>query len=187
MRARLKRILKKRKAGMIVLLWILLLALLSGCGGESSSEGQAGFSDPAGYSLEVPEDWTVSDRTSEDGLIRADFSRGQEMGIQVRLSSMPGATFSSTVRSALEDYRRDMTGHWGGSLTETERVTPDAGDEALTVRYRFSRDDGSEWYLQYSLVREDERLLMFQGGCRWPDREEGMRAFDLVVESVRFE
>ncbi|MBD3370934.1 hypothetical protein GF402_11320 [Candidatus Fermentibacteria bacterium] len=172
---------------MIVLLWILILALLGGCGGDSSSGGETGFTDPAGYSLEVPEGWMVSDETAGDGLIRADFSRDEEMGIQVRLSSMPAAGFSSTVRSALDDYRRDMTGHWGGSLTETERITPDAGDEALTVRFRFSRDDGSEWYLQYSLVRKDDRLLMFQGGCSWPDREEGMQAFDNVVESVRFQ
>lgn len=170
----------------LALLWIPAAAFFWACGG-SSSEPEVRFTDPAGYSLEVPEGWTLADHSSGNGLIRADFSRDDEMGIQVRLASVVAGGFMETARSALEDYRRDMTEHWGGSLSETERVTPDAGDQALTVRYRFRRDDGSEWYLQYSLVSCDSRLLMFQGGCGWPDREEGGQAFDRLVESLVFE
>jgi hypothetical protein len=170
----------------LTLLWALSASLLLACGG-SSSEAEARFTDPAGYSLEVPEGWTFSDHTAEDGLIRADFSRDEEMGIQVRLASVSAGGFSEAARSALEDYRRDMTGHWGGSLSETERLTPDAGNQALTVRYRFRRDDGSEWYLQHSLVRYGTRLLMFQGGCGWPDRGEGREAFDRLLASLVFE
>ncbi len=144
------------------------------------------FTDPAGYRLRVPDGWRVSDRTKRDELIRADIDRGREMGIQVRLAPVSPGRFSAAVTSMLDDYRRDMTGRWGGDMTETGRCSPDAGEEALTVRFRARRKDGKEWYLQESFVRAGEKLLVLQGGCPWPRREEATRAFDAVVESVVF-
>lgn len=161
--------------------------LLCACAGDRDGGGEnAVFTDPAGYRLSVPDGWRVTDRTERGELIRADIDGGKQMGIQVRLAPVAPARFSATVKAMLDDYRRDMTGHWGGEMTETGRCSPDAGEEALTVRFRARRKDGKEWYLQESFVRSGEKLLVLQGGCPWPRREAAARAFDSILESVAF-
>ena len=156
------------------------------CGGGEEGEGPKTFTDPAGYSLEVPAGWNLSDRTAGNGLIRADVTRGEGMGIQARLLPLSPSGFDAAASRLLRDYMRDMSGHWGGNVAETGRVTPEVGERALTVRLRASRDDGSFWYLQESFVSAGDMLVVLQGGCPWKDRVRAREAFDAMVESVSF-
>jgi hypothetical protein len=166
----------------------LLMAAPAGCGGGDEAQDRAAtFTDPAGYSLEVPQGWSLSDRTGGDGLIRADVTRGEGMGVQVRLVSPPPGNFRSATSSMLRDYVSDMSGHWGGGMEETERITPDVGDRALTVRFRATRDDGSVWFLQESFVQSGGRMVVLQGGCPREDMETALPAFDRMVESISFD
>ncbi len=169
-----------------ILIATLLLAVLTSACGEGEGEEPQTFTDPAGYSLEVPGGWSLSDRTAGDGLIRADIQREDDMGIQVRLVPLSGSGFSTRTSSMLSDYRADMSGHWGGRMAETDRITPEAGERALTVRFRATRDDGSAWYLQESFVSSGDMLVVLQGGCPWDGRAPARSAFDGMVESVSF-
>jgi len=163
----------------------ILLALPACGGGDDRNEAET-FTDPAGYSLEVPAEWTLSDRTEADGLIRADIGPGGNVGIQVRVVPLSAGGFAATTSAMLREYEADMSGHWGGSLEELERTSPGAGEEALTVRFRADRSDGSAWYLQESFVGGGDILVVLQGGCPWEQRSGIREAFDAIVESVRF-
>ena len=165
---------------------LLPLAISLAACGVGGEEEVVIFADPAGYSLTVPRGWSLSDHTAEDGLIRADIDKGNEMGIQVRLMRMSSSGFASRTSSLLSSYREEMSRHWGGGLVETERSAPNAGDGALTVGFQASRGDGSVWYLQESFVSEGEMLVVLQGGCLWEDREQARRAFHGIVESISF-
>lgn len=164
----------------------IIAVLSSACGGGEEGEGPKSFDDPAGYSLEVPGGWSLSDRTDGDGLIRADVNREDDMGIQVRLLPLSPSGFDAMTASLLNGYREDMSGHWGGSVAETGRITPEVGERALTVRLRASRDDEGVWYLQESFVSSGDMLVVLQGGCPWAKRELARPAFDAMVESISF-
>ncbi|MFO7950194.1 MAG: hypothetical protein R6U36_07475 [Candidatus Fermentibacteraceae bacterium] len=164
---------------------LIMAVLASACGG-GEGDGPKTFDDPAGYSLEVPGGWSLSDRTAGDGLIRADITGGDGMGIQVRLLPLSPSGFDAAVSRLLREYIRDMSGHWGGGMAETERTAPDAGEKALTVRFRATRDDGSVWYLQESFVSAGDMLVVLQGGCPWERRDRARAAFDDMVDSISF-
>jgi len=164
----------------------LIIAVLASACGRGKEGSAATFDDPAGYSLEVPEGWTLSDRTAGDGLIRADITRGDSIGIQVRLRLLIPSGFDSAVSRLLRDYVQDMSGHWGGHVAETGRIIPEVGERALTVRLRATRDDGSIWYLQESFVSSGDMLVVLQGGCAWTERGLARPAFDAMVESISF-
>lgn len=164
---------------------LIIAVLASACGGGEGG-GPKTFKDPAGYSLEVPGGWSLSDHTSGDGLIRADITGGDGMGIQVRLLPLSPSGFDAAVSQLLRDYIQDMSGHWGGGMAETERTAPEAGERALTVRFRAARDDGSVWYLQESFVSAGDVLVVLQGGCPWAGRDRARPAFDAMVESISF-
>lgn len=165
---------------------LIIAVLASACGGGEEGESPKRFDDPAGYSLEVPEGWSLSPRTTGDGLIRADITGGDGTGIQVRLMPLSQSGFDAAVSRLLRDYIRDMSGHWGGNVVETGRITPEVGERALTVRLRASRDDGSVWYLQESFVSSGDMLVVLQGGCAWTERGLARPAFDAMVESISF-
>jgi len=103
------------------------------------------------------------------------------------LPDTSAGSFTFTAEAMIEDYATDMSTHYGGYCNETERLYPEAGDEAITVRFDSEWDDGSRWYLQLSLVRKGAMLVIFQCGCPWEDRLEGKESFDLIVESIVFD
>lgn len=174
-----------------VLMPILSALFFLSCSGNSDPEeaetDHSMFRDPAGYTLEIPEGWDLSERTSGEGLIRADITANASMGLQVRLTEVSPSNFHLKAEQLLAGYCEDMESHWGGSLHEMERFSPDAGDQALTVRIRSDRENGENWYLQESFVRGGSMLLVFQGGSRWTDREEAMVIFDEIVASSAFD
>ena len=133
-----------------------------------------------------PQGWEATERFAADGLIRADISKSEHMGLQIRLTDTAPGAFTSTAEAMAEDYATDMATHYGGYCNETERLYPETGDEAITVRFDSEWDDGSRWYLQLSLVRKGTMLVIFQCGCPWEDRQEGRSSFNRVVESIVF-
>ena len=173
----------KHMTSRLVLLYTVPLLSLSACrqGNEAGT-----LSDPAGYTIAIPPEWQTADNFGTDGFIRADITKGSDMGIQVRLTDTAPENFSITAEAMIDDYSTDMSSHYGGYCTETERFYPEAGDEALTACFRSEWEDGSEWYLQLSLVRNNNMLVIFQSGCGWEDRGEGRQLFDRVVESITF-
>lgn len=167
--------------------FMLLLLLAAACSGSEEDKEAAVITDPEGYTLALPSGWDVSKNFQDGVFIRADITRGDDMGIQIRLTNASPGTFASTAETMITDYTAEMSAHWGGQCRETEREIITAGDEALSARFQSVREDGQQWYLQLSLVRKGSMLLIFQCGCRWEDRQEGQEAFDGTVESVRFD
>ncbi len=174
------------EAGNVHFLITILLSILLSLPACKQGTEAGTLTDPAGYTIAIPPEWQTADNFGTDGFIRADITKGSDMGIQVRLTDTAPENFSITAEAMIEDYSTDMSSHYGGYCTETERFYPEAGDEALTACFRSEWEDGSKWYLQLSLVRNDNMLVIFQSGCGWEDRQEGSNSFDLVVESIVF-
>jgi hypothetical protein len=182
-------VLKSKSALKLVFLSVIITIILilpkAGCS-ESGTDGETStFTDPAGYSLTVPPGWNTEQHFQEGNLIRADITRGEDIGVQVRLTQLSTQDFESTARAMIADYAGDMSSHRGG-CHETGRDVPAAGDEAITARFRAGPDNGQQWYLQLSLVCHGSMLVMLQCGCRWEERQEGQEAFDGIVESISF-
>lgn len=142
--------------------------------------------DPAGYSLTVPEGWTLSEHFGTGAHIRADMTGDDDMGLQVRLADVKPSSFPSTAEFMIADYAGDMAARWGGSCEETERVDPGTGYQSVTARFRAQWQDGGDWYLQLSLISRGSMLVILQCGCRWEDRQDGQEFFDGVAGSVVF-
>ncbi|MBD3278590.1 MAG: hypothetical protein GF388_09835 [Candidatus Aegiribacteria sp.] len=167
-------IFKSKSAPNQVLLSLVITLLLilpkTGCS-ENATEGETStLTDPEGYSLAVPPGWNTEQHFQEGSLIRADITRGDDMGVQVRLTQLSTQDFESTARAMIADYASDMSSHRGG-CHEKGRDVPAAGDEAITARFRAGPDNGQKWYLQLSLVRHGSMLVMLQCGCRWEERQ----------------
>ena len=144
------------------------------------------FVDPAGFRIDVPPGWHVVNRTADNGLIRADFTRDKDMGVQIRLIRLHSGSFQDLIEQAVSAYRNEMSRHWGGSVLETERGVLDDPHGAVNVRFKATRPDHAAWYLQQSLVRRGALVLVCQGGCPWSRRQEGAAALDRLVASIDF-
>ena len=168
----------------LVLLYTVPLLSLSAC--RQGSEAGT-LTDPDGYTVTIPSGWEAAEHFGTDNLIRADISKNSSMGLQIRLTDTTPYDFTSTAEAMIQDYAGDMSSHYGGYCTETERFYPEAGDQALTACFHAEWEDGSEWFLQLSLVRRNSMLVIFQCGCSWEDRQEGRQHFDQVVESIVFD
>lgn len=144
------------------------------------------MTDPAGYSLTVPDGWTVSEHFGTGAAIRADLTGGDDMGLQVRLADVKPSGFLSTAEYMIADYAGDMTARRGGSCDETERIDPGVGYRSVTARFRGRWQDGGDWYLQLSLVGSESMLVILQCGCPWEERQRGREIFDGVVGSIAF-
>ena len=165
---------------------LLILLLVTACGAGGSGQEASVLSDPEGYSVTVPPGWEVAEHFREGSFIRADITDGGDMGMQIRLADVSPGGFYANAESMIADYAEDMSAHHGGNCTETGREAPAAGDEALTARFLAEHSSGNRWYLQLSLVRSDDMLVIFQCGCIWEDRQQGRATFDRTVESISF-
>lgn len=174
------------EAGNVHFLITMLLSMMLPLPACKQATEAGTLTDPAGYTIAIPPGWQATEHFGADHLIRADISKNGSMGLQVRLTDTTPHDFTSTAEAMIQDYATDMSSHYGGYCTETESSYPEAGDEALTACFRSEWENGSEWFLQLSLVRRNDMLVIFQCGCSWEDRQEGRQRFDQVVESLVF-
>ena len=166
---------------------MLILLLVASCTGSEEVNEAEVMTDPEGYTVAIPSGWDVSENFRNDAYIRADITRGDDMGIQIRFTDVSPNSYTSTAEAMITDYVDDMSAHRGGPCLETGREIITAGEDALTARFQSRWEDGQQWYLQLSLVRKGSMLVIFQCGCRWEDRQEGQKAFDETVESITFQ
>lgn len=55
----------------------------------------------------------ANDNFEADDFIRADITKGSDMGIQVRLTDTGSENFSITAEAMIEDYSTDMSSSYG--------------------------------------------------------------------------
>lgn len=170
-------------------LLILLLSpmtVLSAQSGQAQPSSSREFTDPAGYRFIIPPGWRSPDYNAKNGHIRADILKNDNAGFQVRLTACDPGGFEKTVESAVRGYKKDMTQHWGGSIEQLKRSTVDAGEEAAIFHFRAERNNGQIWYLNETFIRSGNKLVVFQCGCPWPEREAFSLELEGVIRSIRF-
>jgi hypothetical protein len=159
----------------------------SGASAPLAVQGQATFTDSeGGYELRYPDSWSLQDRRSSKGFIRADVSKGREVGIQVRLDRAVEVDFETYVDRYRERFTKGMAGHWKGSFGETTRHCGLIGaHQGCRLREVFTRGDGEAWlFLQY-LWPSGSDVIILECGTKLSARLEHEPQLETIAESLR--
>jgi hypothetical protein len=165
----------------------VLVTLSLGAGVVARGEGLSTFVDAyGGYEFLYPSSWSLRDHSAGTGLIRADVTRGRDLGVQVRLVRGPGAPFAAYVTRYQEKFTRDMAGHWKGAFGDVSRDCGTVGvHEGCRLREVFRRGDGESWlFLQY-LWPSGRDVIVFECGSRIGAGETNEPQLDAIAESLR--
>ncbi len=139
-----------------------------------------------GYSLSFPADWKLQDHQKQGGLIRADISRGSQVGVQVRVDRTGGDDFDAYVDRYETRFRNDMSAHWKGGLTGAQRECGVIGNAAgCKLSATLRRGDGQEWWLVQYLWPHDTRVVILEAGAPAATRRDNEPLIQRVADSVQ--
>ncbi len=150
-----------------------------------AEETEIVFSDPAGYEFTLPIGWTLYDKSKSGKLIRADITKGNNSGIQIRLTKCKAENFENWVNKSIEKYKTDMSQHHKGEIKETDRENVNIGDGAVSVSLYAKWASGKEWYFQEVFILFGDKVVIMQGGALWANHEGFASEFCTIAESFK--
>jgi hypothetical protein len=137
-----------------------------------------------GYRIQYPAHWKLDDHTRADRLIRADISTGKVAGVQIRIEKGIAVDFPRYVDTYIERFKSDMTGHWGGDVTETDRRFEAIGaHEGCRISLILKRGDGQEWFFKEYLWPRGDWVYIIQAGTELDSRRENEPILDAMAAS----
>jgi len=146
------------------------------------------FKDRTGrYEVSYPKGWTLVSKSNENGMIRADISKGNEAGLQIRKYNISNKSSDDFVKVYLENFVQEMERHWSGKFTQLSFDKRDLKESRYyRVEYSFLRGDGQKWFfIEYVWVKE-ETAIAFQCGIEDRLVEKYRSEFDLIADSFKF-
>lgn len=140
-----------------------------------------------GYEVSYPKGWLLVSKSNENGMIRADISKGNEAGLQIRKYSIGQQNSDEFVQSYLATFVEEMENHWSGKFTQLSFDKRDLRESSYyRVEYIFLRGDGLKWFFIEYVWVQDEKAIAFQCGIEERLVEKYRGEFDLIADSFRF-
>jgi len=146
------------------------------------------FKDRAGgYLVSYPKGWLLVSKSGENGMIRADISKGNEAGLQIRKYTLGKQSRDEFVHDYLDTFVSEMENHWSGQFTQLSYDKRDLNESSYyRVEYSFLRGDGQKWFFIEYVWIQDETAIAFQCGIEERLVEKYRGEFDLIADSFRF-
>ncbi len=120
-------------------------------------------------------------------MIRADISKGNEAGLQIRKYTLSKQNSDEFVQSYLDTFVDEMENHWSGKFTQLSFDKRDLRESNYyRVEYSFLRGDGQKWFFIEYIWVQAETAIAFQCGIEERLVEKYRGEFDLIADSFRF-
>lgn len=140
-----------------------------------------------GYEVSYPKGWLLVSKSNENGMIRADISKSNEAGLQIRKYSIGNQSSDVFVQSYLGTFIEEMESHWSGKFTQLSYDKRDLPESNYyRVEYSFLRGDGQKWFFIEYVWVQNQMGITFQCGIEDRLVEKYRGEFDLIADSFRF-
>jgi hypothetical protein len=192
------------KCALISLLFLpLIIYLVVGFGGKGAGQAEKGrqpqavkpdmdnmltFCDKAGgYQIQYPSNWTLDDQSAANQMVRANIGQGDRVGFQIRVYDDMRQESDAFVDWYAEQFIEDMTGHWGGDMSQAGREHGLIGKEqGSRLTFVLNRRDGEKWFFKHYLWRQGRRVIVLQCGTPVELRQHNEPVLDKIAETFEF-
>ena len=140
-----------------------------------------------GYRLHYPSTWTIQQYPDSEDLVKADITKDDETGLQMRVYVNTESGLTSFLEQYVPDFDTQMRRRWGGEMTVIEQryATFDL-QRGFIISFDFIREDGTRYFFKHYLVGRDNRVYVIQCGTPFEVRSANESVFDSIVESLDF-
>jgi len=143
--------------------------------------------DAENYLIRYPHDWSLEDSTSGGHMIRADITKDQSTGLQIRIHRAVSSDVHRYVASHVEQFLEDMKAHWKGSIHETGRHYGEIGtNSGCRVTMVFERSDGTNWFFKQYLWPRGDEVVLLQCGTPLESQLENEPILDRISATFEF-
>ena len=137
-----------------------------------------------GYRLHYPSDWTVQQSPDSEDLVKANISKDDETGLQVRVYTDITSNLNTFLEGYVPDFDHKMRQQWGGEMIILEqRYTTFDQQRGFIISFDFKREDGARYFFKQYLISRDNKVYVIQCGTPFDLRSINETLFDSIAES----
>jgi hypothetical protein len=140
-----------------------------------------------GYQIQYPSNWMLDDKTAVNQMIRANISRAETVGFQIRMYDAVNDDFDEYVDWYADQFIEDMQGHWGGEMSLAGQEHGLIGKHpGCRLSYTLNRRDGEKWFFKHYLWPQGKRVIVLQCGTPVELRQQTKPVLDKIAETFEF-